>query len=87
MKIFGIDKTKSLVDFVSTEKDVQKGSNRMPLPLSRIYDGDIMSNDEVEKAKMEMKMLGMSIESPSAKMMADVDNFNQEDILANINHK
>lgn len=44
LKIFGISKSKNLQDFVTTEKDVQKGHNRLPLNLARIYDEDIMSD-------------------------------------------
>ena len=78
LKIFGINKSKTLVDFVSTEKDVQRGNTRMPLALSRIPDEDIMSEKDVDKSKMEMKMSGMSIESPSNK---------EDDLLANIEYK
>lgn len=47
LKIFGISKSKTLQDFVTTEKDVQKGLNRLPLPLARIKDEDIMSEQDV----------------------------------------
>ena len=80
LKIFGINKAKTLVDFVSTEKDVQKGNTRMPLALSRNHEEDLMSEKDVEKAKVEMKMSGMSIESPS-------NNSKGDDLLANIEFK
>jgi len=79
LKIFGINKSKTLIDFVSTEKDVQKGNTRMPLALSRVYEEDMMSETEVEKAKVEMKMKGMKIDSPT--------NKDDDDLLANIEHK
>ena len=47
MKIFGIGKSKTLSDFVTTEKDVQKGNNRLPLNLARLYEEDIMTDEEV----------------------------------------
>ena len=47
LKIFGLSKSKTLQDFVTTEKDVQKGLNRLPLPLARLKDEDIMSEAEV----------------------------------------
>jgi hypothetical protein len=47
---------KSLIDFVTTEKDLQKGNNRLPLNLARLYEEDLMSEDEVNKAQAEMKM-------------------------------
>ena len=48
LKIFGIGRSKTLSDFVTTEKDVQKGNTRMPLNLARIYEEDIMSDEEVK---------------------------------------
>lgn len=56
LPIFGISKVKSLIDFVTTEKDLQKGNNRLPLNLARLYEEDLMSEDEVNKAQAEMKM-------------------------------
>ena len=45
--VFGISKSKTLSDFVTTESDVKKGTNRLPLKLARIYDEDLMSDEEV----------------------------------------
>lgn len=42
LKIFGISKVKTLSDFVTTEKDVQKGNNRVPLNLARMHEEDLM---------------------------------------------
>jgi serine/threonine protein kinase len=75
------------MDFVTTEKDLKYGKTRMPLALSRLYDEDLMSDEEVEKAKVEMKKNGMVIESPSSKITVDVNNYNQEDIMVNFEHK
>jgi len=47
LRVFGISKSKTLQDFVTTEKDVQKGHNRLPLNLARLYEEDIMSDEEV----------------------------------------
>ena len=76
LNIFGISKSKSLADFVSTEKDVQNGRTRIPLALSRIKDEDLMSDEEVRKAKVEMKQNGMVIESPSSKITMNVNSYN-----------
>jgi len=45
LKIFGIGKSKSLADYVTTEKDVQRGNNRMPLNVARLYEEDLMSEE------------------------------------------
>lgn len=50
LRLYGISKSKNLSDFVTTESDVKKGNNRLPLNLARIYDEDLMSDEEVEKA-------------------------------------
>ena len=41
LKIFGIGRSKTLVDYVTTEKDVQRGNNRMPLNVARLYEEEI----------------------------------------------
>jgi hypothetical protein len=64
------------MDFVTTEKDVKNGKTRMPLGLSRLYEEDLMSDEDVEKAQVEMRMNGMSIESPSSRITVDVNNYN-----------
>jgi len=51
LKVFGISKSKTLQDFVTTEKDVQKGHNRLPLNLARLYEEDIMSDEEIKNKK------------------------------------
>ena len=51
LKIFGISRSKTLQDFVTTEKDVQKGLNRLPLNLARLIEEDIMSDEEVAAGK------------------------------------
>ena len=48
MKIFGIGKSRNLSDYVTTEKDVQRGNNRMPLNVARLYEEDIMSEESLE---------------------------------------
>lgn len=35
----------------------------MPLNLARIYEEDIMSDEEVKAARVEMKMQGVSLDS------------------------
>lgn len=46
--IYGINKSKNLSDFVTNEGDVKKGKTRIPLKLARVYDEDILSEDEVK---------------------------------------
>lgn len=62
LKVFGISKSKNLSDFVTTEQDVKKGNTRLPLNLARIYEEDLMSDEEVEKAQAEMKKKGLKLE-------------------------
>jgi len=41
-----------LSDFVTTEGDVKKGKTRIPLKLARVYDEDILNDDDsVNKSK------------------------------------
>ena len=82
--IFGIRKVKNLSDFVTTERDVQKGNNRLPLNLARVYEEDLMSDDEVEAA-MTDQMSTMKIDNPGN--TADNGVFMQDDIMENIEHK
>jgi hypothetical protein len=44
LKIFGIGKSKSLADYVTNEKDVQRGNNRMPMNLARQPGEDLMKS-------------------------------------------
>ena len=44
LKIFGIGKSKNLADYVTTEKDVQRGNNRMPMNLARQTNEDLMKD-------------------------------------------
>ena len=46
LKIFGFKKFKSLQMYVTTEKDIEKGINRMPLGLARMHDEDILAIEE-----------------------------------------
>jgi hypothetical protein len=64
LRIYGISKSRTLVDFVTTESDVKKGNNRLPFNLARLYEEDLMSDEEVVKAEMEMKLKGMTIDKP-----------------------
>jgi hypothetical protein len=49
LKIFGISKVKTLIDFVTTEQDVKKGNNRLPLNLARIYEEDLIKEEKLKK--------------------------------------
>jgi hypothetical protein len=85
LKIFGIGKSKNLSDFVTTEKDVQKGNTRIPLALARLYDEDIMSDDEVAKAQTEMKLQGLKIDTETEGH--DIFSIDGDVIMQNIEHK
>ena len=79
LRIFGISKSKTLSEFVTTEQDVKKGNNRLPLNLARLYEEDLMTDEDVEKAMVEMKMQCMNIVS-----LADSQGENlflQEDLM------
>ena len=56
LKIYGIGRFKSLSEFVTSEKDVKKGVNRRPLQLARMYEEDLMSDEQVQSA-MKQKQL------------------------------
>ena len=77
--VFGISKSKTLSDFVTTESDVKKGTNRLPLKLARIYDEDLMSEEEVQKRQAQQKMEGLNISKPNDE--------GADDLLKNIEHK
>jgi hypothetical protein len=85
LKIFGIGKSRNLSDFVTTEKDVQKGNTRIPLALARLYDEDIMSDEEVAKVHTEMKLKGLKIETETEGH--DIFNNDGDVIMENIEHK
>ena len=78
LPIFGISKAKTLTDFVTTEQDVKKGNTRRPLQLARIFEEDLMTKEEVEKAKVEMKMQGLKVGG---------DGDDEDTFTANMNHK
>ena len=48
--IYGISKSKNLSDFVTNESDVKKGKTRIPLKLARIYDEDLLSEDQMGRS-------------------------------------
>ena len=63
LKIFGISKSKTLQDFVTTEKDVQKGLNRLPLNLARLIEEDILSDEEIAKRNTQTNTLDVEMTS------------------------
>ena len=67
LKVFGITKSKTLVDFVTSEKDVQKGNTRMPLELSRVFEEDMLA-----ESKVVGKMKAMKIDDDD--LMANIEN-------------
>lgn len=46
LKIFGISKVKTLSDFVTSDKDVQKGNSRVPLNLARLHIEDLVKETD-----------------------------------------
>jgi len=61
---------------VTTEKDVKNGNNRIPLNLARIYEEDMLpENDSTSQAQNYMQGSNAG------------DIFNDDDILKNIQHK
>ena len=56
LKIFGISKVANLTDFVTTEKDVQKGNTKMPLNLARIYEEDLVPENTVQNKMADLKV-------------------------------
>jgi hypothetical protein len=45
LPIYGI-RNKDLREFNTTEKDLEKGFSRIPLPLARIFEEDVMAESE-----------------------------------------
>ena len=45
LPIYGI-RNKDLREFNTTEKDLEKGISRIPLPLARIYEEDVIEDLE-----------------------------------------
>jgi len=64
---------------------VQKGNTRIPLALARLYDEDIMSDEEVAKVHTEMKLKGLKIETDTEGH--DIFNNDGDVIMENIEHK
>ena len=88
LKIFGIGKSRTLADFVTTAKDVQKGNTRMPLSLARLYEEDIMSDEDVKKAKDEMQSQGMIVDTPPSRSSDnDPSLFERADLKGDIEHR
>lgn len=83
--MFGISKSKNLGDFVTTEADVKKGKNRLPLKLARVYEEDLLSDDQVTKRLSEMN-LGDGA-SDDALRSSEGSMFNEDNIMANLKHK
>jgi len=83
LAVFGISKSKNLGDFVTTEADVKKGKNRLPLKLARVYEEDLLSEDEVTKRLSVLNIDG----SDDALRSSEGSMFNEDNILANLKHK
>lgn len=58
LKIYGIKGSKTLIDFVTTDSEAKKGSNRLPLNLARLYEEDILKED---KGAIEEQMAGLNL--------------------------
>ena len=51
LPIYGIAKSRSLIDFCTSEKDVARGISRVPLILARIYEEDIKFDAAKKKTR------------------------------------
>jgi spermidine/putrescine-binding protein len=56
LKIFGISKVKTLIDFVTTEQDVKRGNNRLPLRLARLHEENILPEEDNHRYKYSSSM-------------------------------
>ena len=72
---------------MTTEKDVQKGNTRIPLALARLYEEDIMSDEEVKKIHAEMKLKGLKIDTAQDEPSSDIFSQDGDVIMKNIEHK
>ena len=53
LPIYGI-KNKELKEFATTEKDLDKGISRIPLVLARIYEEDLLREEDEDDSVMIM---------------------------------
>lgn len=83
LKIFGISRSKTLQDFVTTEKDVQKGLNRLPLNLARLIEEDILSDAEVAAGKQGQNQMDQEMSDPSS-LKGGV--YDQNDLMQDIEY-
>ena len=86
LKIFGIQKSNTLQVFVATEKDVQKGHNRMPLNLARLIEEDILSDEEVASSKTPSNQMDSEMATGNDKSGLSGGIYNQNDILKDIEY-
>ena len=85
LPVFGISKSKNLGDFVTTEADVKKGKNRLPLKLARVYEEDLLSDDEVTKRLSGLNLDGLA--GDDSLRSSEGSMFNEDNIMANLKHK
>lgn len=78
-------KSNNLQVFVTTEKDAQKGHNRLPLNLARLIEEDILSDQEVTASKTpsNQRDSDMATEDKSG-LQGGI--YNQNDILKDIEY-
>ena len=45
LKVFGITKSKTLIEYQTTENDAKNGNNKIPFNMARIKDEDLIDED------------------------------------------
>ena len=70
---------------MTTEKDVQKGLNRLPLNLARLIEEDIMSDEEVAAGKNSNQM-DYEMNSTQDPSSLKEGIYNQNDLMQDIEY-
>ena len=68
---------------MTTEKDVQKGLNRLPLNLARLIEEDILSDAEVAAGKQGQNQMDQEMSDPSS-LKGGV--YDQNDLMQDIEY-
>lgn len=77
LPIYGIAKSRSLIDFCTKESDVNRGISRVPLVLARIYEEDIKFDNQSKKTRTQLRpsptAANRIIEADSDRLMANLN--------------
>lgn len=74
LPIFGIAKSKQLVDFCTSQKDVSRGISRMPLILARIYEEDVKMPSKNPKFKLSPNSMMKTELSDAEKLIENLSS-------------